>query len=534
MSICEKNIIPSTFSEEIVIENIKKEYGLFPINNIKTNFNICTELFEGPRYYTNLTKLNTGLTETSIGVFNITNNNLFFTVNFTGNTDTLTAYTGTFDYQIYERTSEFIPPNTDNLFGSLNTIPQLYTNNLVYSASTDFSAITLNPFVYTKELNVLFKKDQEYILNTNYTFIKNNCLSKGFKYVEPNLGNFYDENSSWFFVTLVDPEKPRLGPFDCYSTKCCNKLLSAREIVKNECGQSYVFKTEEVSFINETLNIDPLYSDTFTISKKPLNNTLLVTVNGITLSSSNYKISGDTTFVLIKGLDPLIDVITSSYLTSDLDFNIVYSEQYEILSAVTSGVTSAVTTTDKVYYNIEEGKFEYYLEYKPSKDVEKNMTLFLNGIKLTYGLDYYLSLSIENRLIFDGINLSIGDRLYAAYTNDGCLEGNYNTVTYGSLLEWNVSPTIVNDRLDGDFLVEVTEDSDPNFITGVTTGITVNYVDGESYYYVNLPPNLQANKNYIWRVTNKKVYSGILDNIFTTNSVSRIGKFSTNNKINSY
>lgn len=533
MSICEKNIIPSTFSEEIVNENIKKDYGLFPINNIKTNFNICTEFFEGPTYYTNLTKLNTGLTETSIGVFDITNTNLFFTTNFTGNTNTLTAYTGTFDYQIYERTTEFITPNTNNLLGPVSRNPQIYSNTLVYSSSTDFSAVTINPFIYTEELKNLIKKDQEYILNTNYSFIKNNCLFKGFKYVEPNLGNFYDENSSWFFVTLVKPDKPRLGPFNSYP-KEREILFSSKEVLEDNFGQSYVFKTEEVSFVNEKLTIDPINADIFTLSKKPLNNTLLVTVNGVTLSDSDYNLSGDTTFVLIKPLNPLFDIITSSYLSSNIDFNIVYAEQYQVLSAVTSGVTSAVTTTDKVYYNTEKGKFEYYLEYGTSDDLEKNMSLFLNGVKLTYGIDYYLSLSIENRLIFDSVTLSIGDRLYVAYTNDGGLEGNYNTVTYGNLLEWKVNSTIVNDRLNGEFIVEVTEDSDPNFITGVTTGITVNYIDGESYYYTNLPPNLQTNKNYIWRVTSKKVYSGILGNIFKTNSVSRIGKFSTNNKINSY
>lgn len=68
MALCDKNIKPIMFSEEIATENVKKKYGLFPINDINPKVEICSEIFEGPIYYTNLTKLETGLTENSIGV----------------------------------------------------------------------------------------------------------------------------------------------------------------------------------------------------------------------------------------------------------------------------------------------------------------------------------------------------------------------------------------------------------------------------------------------------------------------------------
>ena len=93
---------------------------------------------------------------------------------------------------------------------------------------------------------------------------------------------------------------------------------------------------------------------------------------------------------------------------------------------------------------------------------------------------------------------------------------------------------MVSERFDGLFNVEITESSDPNFTsTGVTTGITVNYVNDSTFYYTTVPQDLEANKDYIWRVTAKR-FILILDNIFITDSVSRVGKFSTNNKINSY
>jgi len=247
-------------------------------------------------------------------------------------------------------------------------------------------------------------------------------------------------------------------------------------------------------------------------------------------------ISASTIITLTQSLDPDRDIITASYLDCEIDLNTIYSEQYQVLSAITSGVTSAVTTTDTVYYNTDHGKYEYYLDYE-TNNPETDMSFFLNGIKLTYGIDYYLSTTVNNRIILDGITLVISDIIYIVYTSDGMLEGDYSTITsHSKLLEWRViNPTTVNDRIDGNFLVDITENNDPNFTsTGVTTGVTVNYVDGQSEYNANIPLTIEANKSYIWRVTSKKVYSGILDNIFITDSVSRVGKFSANNTINSY
>ncbi len=540
MAICNENIKPTVFSEEIATENIKKKYGLFPINDIKATVNICSEIFEGPEYYTNLTKLNTGLTENSIGVFNITNTGMTANFVFTGNTDTLTAYTGYFEYNLYERSLDFIPPEVNVISGFDFNQPQIFNTNVTYSASTPFTAITENPYTISDNLGVLIGKDQEYIINSNNKFIKNNCLFKGQTYSEPNLGPEYDKDSSWYFVTLVDPEIPRLGPFKP-TTARTPSTLTAREITRPNDKSTYVFAvpTKETTsdncrLINENLTISPINGTSFSISKKPSPNTLLVSVNGITLSDLDYTISADTIINLTESLDPNRDTITASYLDCGTDLNTVYSEQYKILSAITSGPTSAVTTTDKVYYNTEQSKYEYYLDYTPD-DVENTMSLFLNGVKLTYGIDYYMSTSVDNRVIFDGITLVVSDTIYVVYTSDGTLEGDYNIVNGSVILNWEVNEVTVNDRLNGNFLVEITENNDPNFTTtGITTGITVNYIGGQTEYNVNLPKTIEANKSYIWRVNSKKVYSGILDNIFITRSVSRIGKFKTNNEINSY
>lgn len=539
MAICDQNIVPIVFSEEIATENIKKKYGLFPINDVKPVVEVCTEIFNGPTYNTNLTKLETGLTESSVGVFNITDSDLIAQFNFTGNTDTLTAYTGYFEYQIYSRALDFIPPDNNQLQGINNAPPQIFNITYTITASTPYSAITVTPYILNQ--NLTFDKiDQEYILNSNNKFIKNNCLFKGEVYVEPNLGYTY-EDSSWYFVTLVDPTIPTLGPFGPIVEQKPDNL-TVRETTSPTNKATYVFAvpTRNVetdscncNLINETLTISPIDGSVFSISNTPEPNTLLVVVNGITLSDSDYTISADTIIKLTKSLSPTKDIITASYLKCDTSLGSIYSEQYQILSAITSGPTSAVTTSDKVYFNTEQNKYEYYLDYTPG-DAESDMSLFLNGVKLTYGLDYYMSTSVENRVIFDSIVLAVSDIIYVVYSSNGILEGDYNIVTSSNSLEWRVTPTTVNDRLNGSFLVEITESSNTSFTTGLTTGITVNYVNNETDYGISIPSILEGNKSYIWRVNSEKVYSGILDNIFITRSVSRIGKFTTNNEINSY
>jgi len=106
MSLCKQNTIPSIPLDELVVQEIKKDYGLFPINNINSGVNICTEIFNGPLYTSNLTKIMTGLTETSKGVFNVSNSSMSFDYIFTGNVETLSAYTGDFQFQIYPRVTQ--------------------------------------------------------------------------------------------------------------------------------------------------------------------------------------------------------------------------------------------------------------------------------------------------------------------------------------------------------------------------------------------------------------------------------------------
>jgi hypothetical protein len=529
MSICNDKIIKKPYGESFILETLKRDYGLSNINNVNGGLDVCTEIFNGPTYTTNLNKIVTGLTETSVGVFNLTDDssiNIEYT--FTGNLETITAYTGSFTSTIYERRP------IDDL-GELNILPNATTQSLTDFKSTyfrnyvvDFSAITS---AYTYTINNPFDADQEYLLNTKYDFTTNECLP-GTKIITPPNDNLYNEDSSWYFVTLVNPEIPELGPFpdpEPLSPEILTVIRKERPLG----DETYVFGVPQkldpdnkCRLISENLTINSPSSTVFSISTTPEPNSMLISVNGITLGTDDYTIS-DNIITLTQPLYPNKDVITATYIDCDSSGDVIYSEQYEILSGITSGATSGYTS-EKVYYNTDQNSYEYYLDFV--SDGGEDTLLFLNGVKLTYGLDYVLSVSVENRIIFKGVSLGINDIIFVAYFSNGSIEGNYGLVeSQLSTLEWAVqNPIVVNDRLDGEFIVEITESNDTTFSSTATTKeVIVNYIDGETLFFTTIPDGLSENTKYIWRVTSKKVYSGLLGNIFTTESVSRVGKFYT-------
>jgi len=536
MSICDKNIIKTPFSEELILENIKKDYGLFNTNNINPGVEMCVEVFNGPTFNSNFIKLTTGLTETSLGVFNITNNDLTFNYTFTGNLDTLTAYTGNFEYQIYARNIENPPRVVDNVTGLVPDAP-IFSETLVYSASTPFSAITNSGFTYLETITIA-KAQEEYILNSNFSFYNNECLFDKF-IITPNLKNIYEDNTSLYFVTLLDPDIPALGPFTPIEPKTPRILTVNRTNSFKE--ETYVFSVPQeidsnnikCELVTENLTIGPAIFSAFTLSYTPVNSTLMVSVNGITLSDLDYTISENVILTLSQNLDPNKDILTVFYLVCNKDLDIIRSENY-LITGVTSGSTSAYTPTEKVYYNTDHNTFEYYTEYDPQDN--ENTILFLNGVKLTYGFDYYYSITVNNRIIFDGVTLSPNDIINVIYNSSKIGEGDYGFINVpGNSLEWRVNPTLVTDRFNGNFLVEVTESFDKTFTSTATTKqITVDYSNGQTIYETTIPTGLTANNTYIWRVTNNKVYSGLDDNIFTTTNISKVGKFSLGNGINSY
>jgi hypothetical protein len=539
MSICDNNISGQPFSEEVILEQIKRDYGLSEINNVNGGVIGCVEIFNGPLFTSNFTKLVTGMTETSNGVFNISDVEVYFDYTFTGNTDTLTAYTGNFEYQVYSRTPFSGFTNPDTLDGESEPI-DTFVDVLTHSASTSFSDIVSSGLTISSLINSV-DGDNEYVFNSNFSFILKDCLY-GDRIISENLKNVYDDDYSLYFVTLTNPSTPILGPFTNPEPQTPGVLTTTRETLAGE-GETYVFgvpTTVDTSdtnpacqLITETLDIDTTTPDTFVLEYKPYDDTLMLSVNGITLSEIDYTITDNVIITTSKPLDVDKDSITATYLACDRDIDSIKSEVYQI-TGITSGATSAYTSTEKVYYNTDHSKYEYYVDEEIT-DVD-NTIMYVNGVKLVYGLDFYRSVSVENRLIFNDTTLNVSDTIHVIYNVGDNVEGDYGVVGSGAnSFEWIVSiPTVSNDRLGGDFVFEITNTSDKTFSSPIEQ-TTVIYVDGVTDYSVNVDNTLFDSKTtYLWRVTSNKTYTGLLNNEYITTNVSKIGKFFTNNTINSY
>ena len=547
MSLCNKEITKRPYNSGVPITELNKDYGLNIIFNVKSDVTVCEEVFVGPTINTNLTKIQTGLTETSIGVFNLSDfagGNVPFEYEFTGNTSVLTGYTGDFVYEIYPRTTELEIPEIIGISGNVPLQP-IFSRELFYREETPFSdLLTPIPGAPSINLNLIpnLVSDQEWILNYTYNFDRQNCINKN-KYFGETIKNEYDETQTFYFVTLSNPSDINLGPFPEPPPTTPEILtVNRRERPLSDPSDTYVFgvpikldeEKNECRLRVETLPISLPNTTIFTVNGIPVPNSLMVSVNGVTLSPDDYTVSNNTVLTLVQPLFPSKDIITATYIECEEQFDVIYSEQYEILTGITSGVTSGVTVDDKVYFNTDQGKYEYYTDF--TTEEPENILLYLNGVKLTYGLDFYLSVTVPNRIIFDSIQLTLTDIIYLVYITDGLPPGDYGLITYDNQLEWVTDqPPVVNNRVNGKFIVEITDTTDISFTSLNKVQLEVDYEDGNPSYSVGIPINtLQSNQKYIWRVISEKYYNGLVGNIFTTENISVTGKFYTNNLINSY
>ena len=538
MSIC-RETNKREFSDDILLTELRRDYGLEPVNNVNAGLVICSEVFNEPTYITNLTKIKPGLDENSQGVFIFGDSNIPLQWTFTGNTDTFSGYTGaSFYYELYERDFEETQTGVDSITGDVKT--NLFTTRTIYNGNQSFtSLITPQSFISNIDFT---NRDTEYLVKGYYQFTTKECLIPQNINTKEGNSNVYNEERDWYLVTVTNPQQPRLGPFDL-NVDLTPGILTVNRVTRDNVddvldlpNEEYTFSVPQTTDISNncrlvtdqlTLGGDPTM---FSLSNTPENDNIMVVVNGITLSPLDYTLSGSV-ITLSVGLTA-DDIITATYLDCDAEFSSLESENYQILSAITSGATSAVTTSDKVFYNTDFNKYEYYLETSPEEP--ENIILYLNGIRLTYGLDFYQSVSNPKRLIFDSATLNINDIVYIVYlVGDGDVEGDLGTVEISSpSVTWRVPPTTVNDITDGYFRVEVTEDSDISYSSPIFT-TEVNYVDGVGDY-ATVTTGLEANKNYIYRIINYKRYYGLLNNIFTTTNISINGKIITNNLINAY
>jgi hypothetical protein len=516
-----KDKIPLVDTDTITQSNIDRK-GLSNIYNIQQNFGVCNEVFKNPLYYVDgAAKPTTGFTTTSCSgittattyttsactaVYNLSEIDDFsLTFNITGNTQ-YTGYTGNFCYHTFD---------LNNISRETNLIS---SRESVLTNCKPFSTITGNTFTETINVGVLPLEDKQYILKDYAIFNTKNCPTKlrinSFNLSSQTVDSLFEDG--WYFVTVTNPDKPIL------STNTQNDLLLSSTLVT------------EIPLLQEG------QSTVFGINGTPLNNEMIVYVNGIMLTRGEDwdTIPGYVGLFELKtaSLEPDKDIIMVTYLnlSRDTEDSLNLYETYLntdafIVSNITSGITSGVTSP-VVNYNPVKNRQEILLT-KPLGS-QSSPIFVVNGVTLGENIDYYKSGSDNRRLIMDPNSpIKLGDSISVFYlTNEAAIIddlGYFRTLT--PTINWSV-PSTYNKYLsdDGLFLLQITTEDDIEFLNPIQQKYTEFNQFQLQYSQVldELPTNV--GQKFFFRVYFFKNYDILFNNTITTRNVSDIATFRVN------
>lgn len=514
-----KTEIPNVNLKASIQSDVNKS-GLSNTINIYNEVSFCNEDFKSPLYYVDgAVKATTGYTTTACSgvtsattysisgcsaVFNvseITDFDLTFVI--TGNTQ-YSGYTGDFCHHIFDLSK--IQQNT-----------YVTKQNSVLSNCYQFSGITGSSVVTNILSSDLGVKDAQYFIKDYNNFYTKNCLTKllinTFDVTSQTTSDLYSDG--WYFITVTNPEKPSLVKM--IRTDLINSSVLVNEVISIVDGQSSIFK------VNGT----------------PLNNKMIVYVNGIQLTEGYdwTPVIGSVGFIqLLTGTIESRDRLTVTYLSllnsAEDIFNLnetQLSTDAFIVDTIYTGATSA-STVPILNYNPTENKQEILLTNSVSQ--LPSIIFVVNGVTLTENVDYYKSSTNNRKIILDPkVVLKIGDYVSAFYMIDDSLSfldlGYFRTLEPN--LDWSVPTSYANySSNNGKFLLQVTTSDDVNFDTPIQQKY-VDFIQTKTNYTQKLdllPTNL-GNK-FLFRIYFFKHYNILFDNVITTRSVSDVGTFTVN------
>lgn len=478
-------------------QQTNRNLGLSPIFNVNTEVVACVENFVGPEYSCDngMCKPTTGLT---IGgdppcLYNLNQvDTVSLTFDFTTGNTMYTGYTGEFCYSV------------------LNSLPSttILPVCLPYG-SISGSSITRN-FTINSDISTV---DNTYRVRTWNKFTSK-CLTddNGNTGVTVDTSQYVDIDNDCYFVTVINPPKPILEfqPIDVLN---------------------------DITFVNDTLS--PVEgSNQILLNSNPIGGKIQLTVNGLNISQSDYMM--DTTnsrlITLLNGNTfEEFDVVSASYNKSigSSPSGVVDNVRLEFITVtgITTGITSSVSATtyeNIVNYNDINNRLEVYLIDKIDGGVEPRVTI--NGVNLTYNVDFFKSNIVQNKLILnENTVIKVGDIIsvyyyYSGINNPGdlgVLRSNRPKINWTT--QQNVLKTIFS---YGQFTVEVADRNDPSFNNILNSGTTI-YNNTTTSYTLNVGPiTTQSVKNYIYRV--KFVKNFVTNNplnVYTTETYSDTGSF---------
>lgn len=497
--------------------------GLSNIYNISNTLAFCNETFKNPLYTldgaakatsaftttacSGITTASTYSTTGCTAVYNFSEIDDFtLTFNITGNTQ-YTGYTGDFCYHTFDISK--LPRDKDYVLKKDSVLSNCFI----------FSAITGNTVIETINTVDLPNKDAQYLIKDYNFFYTKNCQDKlrinTFDLTTQPIETLFSDG--WYFITVTNPDKPAIG-LEINSTLLDSTILRTEtpELVE---GQTSVFKINGI----------------------PLNNKMLVYVNGVQLTEGLDWVSLPSSNGLIEItsgiLKPSRDIVSVTYLNLSRDTEDIFNlnEQYlqmdaMIVTGITTDVTYSGAPRPSVNYNTVKSRQEVLLT--SSIKGQSDILFVVNGVTLTINKDYYLSSSDNRRLIIDPSgSIDIGDSVSIFYLTDSLNDlldlGYFRTLTPS--ITWSV-PNSYEKYLskNGKFLLQVTTGSDTNFDTPIQN----KFVDFEQLNNIytegldELPTNV--GEKFLVRVYFFKDYPILYNNIITTRSVSNIATFKVN------
>ncbi len=493
---------------------IDRDLGLSNIYNINSETNFCFESFNGPTYYiSGATKPITGNTSPCSGsptncnsVYNfseIEDFNLGF--NFTGSTD-YTGYTGSFCYNMYNRNNFTLNKPTK----TLNQTPS------DYSKCINFSAITSSTINESISLGNLPFTNTDYMLRGYYKFTPKECVKKEINtWTSGSQLNNFEFDFDWYFITVTDPPKPII-------------VDTTEDLI------------DTVTLVQERID-GARFKNFFQLSNQPIGNKINLYVNGVRLS---YGLDFTLDTSLFPRTNPIVnifsdniesrDIITLVYLVGPQSYQSVLglakNDLFEIDTFQVTGFTTNVSASTVNIVNNNTTKRTQEVFLTNDYDYNSSVVAVVNGVTLLENLEYYKSSTVPNKIILNPNNIDIkeGDILSFWYFKPKfSTDNDLGTLEKNSIrLQWKTEPIREQLYNTGDFVVEVTEKTDINWINSIYTE-TINYSNNTTVYESDVT-NLEVNKDYKFRVIFNKTYKNILKEDITTSS-EVIGYFNTKN-----
>lgn len=474
------------YQERIYIQNDNGAVRNRDLLNVNMSSDIC--VFNNPMYVlSGASKIDcSGYTGTTY-VVPTTQSVIPMVFNFTGNTNSFTANSATFKYEIYKY----------NTTAGMFYVPPVYSSeSFQYSAFSGTNSISQS--IPLSGLSM----DGEYLVKGYFDYdVCTEFMGRLGKTVDTlryrggSQYGLYDGNQDYFFRAIASAQTP-----------------SVTVTTNNTTASSGLNQAVFLPDIGTTTLVIPI-----TYTKQ-----LLLTLNGLMLAENyDYTISGNV--ITLSGETVADDIITMISGT-DTNTNNLQGDTVYVSSDIVSGVTNN-EGINRVYYNTTTSKYEVYSMVTPING--NDVIIMLNGATLAYGVDYYQSTTNPKRFILEG-DLRIGDLITMVYyANTNVING---VITNNPIVSWDlvVAPDLVN----GYFSLEVsTGNTFSNFYYSGNTP----YIAFEPTYSDGFTLTGSVGTKLYYRIKNQKNYVTMCGDIVSSTAYSEIIPIEIQtNAINSY